>query len=334
MMVPPPSLARRLRRAAETARRWKLLSAGAVRGALPDFRRAAGAARHIAVIGAGLSGLCTDFLLQEAGERVTVLEARERIGGRILPLREGFADALYADAGAGRIADIHYRTLAWSERFGLDLEAMYPDSGRLIGERNGRAVAGAETANLSSHDIHQILMSQIPWDARSSARSTGILVRNSFIKPIWYRIRGGMDRLPRAFADRLGGSIRHGAAVTAIAQHAAGVNVRFRASGADHWLHADRVVCTLPYTTFRSVHVSPTLPEDKRRVIDQSHLESAARVSAAARSWLPRAALERLWRDARQVGNLAAELHIGHAAMPAGRLCARRGGGTARRARA
>jgi monoamine oxidase len=278
MMALPPSLARQLRRTAEAARRWKLLSAGAVRRALPDLGCTGGARRHIAIIGAGLSGLCAAFLLQEAGERVTVLEARERVGGRILTLREGFADALYADAGAGRIADIHYRTLAWTGRFGLELEAMYPDSGRLIGERNGCAVAGAETANLSSHDIHQILISQVPWDAQSCARSAGTLARNSFIKPIWYRIKGGMDRLPRAFADRLGGAIRYGAAVTAIAQRAAGVDVRFRASGTDHWLHADLVVCTLPHTTLRSVHVSPALPDDKRRVIEQSRLESASRV--------------------------------------------------------
>jgi monoamine oxidase len=38
---------------------------------------------HVGVIGAGLSGLrCADILIQN-GARVTILEARDRIGGRV-----------------------------------------------------------------------------------------------------------------------------------------------------------------------------------------------------------------------------------------------------------
>ena len=210
------------------ARRWKLRSAGVLRGVVPRLRRPAGASRHIIVIGAGLSGMCAAYLLQQASQRVTVLEARNRAGGRILTLRDGFADGLYADAGAGRIADIHHRTLAWIEHFGLALEPMYPDAGRLIGERNGRPVAGSDAACLSSHDIHHILMSLVPWDAQSSKlHAARTLARNSLIKPIWYRIQGGMDLLPRAFADRVDGAIRYGAAATAIRRDAHGIEVMF-----------------------------------------------------------------------------------------------------------
>lgn len=43
---------------------------------------------HIGIIGAGISGLrCADILIQN-GARVTILEARDRIGGRVcLPLQ-------------------------------------------------------------------------------------------------------------------------------------------------------------------------------------------------------------------------------------------------------
>jgi monoamine oxidase len=241
------------------------------------------------IIGAGLSGLCAAYLLQRAGQRVTVLAARDRPGGRILTLREGFADGLYADAGAGRIADIHHRTLAWIEHFGLALEPMYPDAGRLIGERNGRPIAGTDAARLSSHDIHHILMSVVPWDAQSAELSSArALARNSLIKPIWYRIRGGMDLLSRAFADRLPGAIRYRAAATAIRGDARGVEVISQEPGAEHSWRGDFVVCAVPYTTLRSIRVSPPLPDDNRRIIHECRYESATRVFVQLRDrgWL------------------------------------------------
>lgn len=289
MTTLPALLARRLRRAVEAARRAKLRSARVRRGVAPELRRTAGASANILIIGAGLSGLCAAYLLQHAGQRVTVLEARNRPGGRILTLREGFADGLYADAGAGRIADIHHRTLGWIEHFGLALDPMYPDTGRLIGECNGRSVAGTDAARLSSHDIHHILTSLVPWDAQSSdLRSARVLARNSLIKPIWYRIKGGMDLLPRSFATRLDSAIRYGAAATAIHGEAHGIEVIYQESGAEHSWRGDFVVCAVPYTTLRSIGVSPALPDDKQLIINECRYESATRVflQLRDRGWL------------------------------------------------
>src|SRR5258708_29087265 len=63
-------------------------------------------AEHIIVIGAGAAGLMAARELGRAGKRVTILEARDRCGGRIHPLpaaefgysAEGGAEFVHGDA--------------------------------------------------------------------------------------------------------------------------------------------------------------------------------------------------------------------------------------------
>jgi monoamine oxidase len=59
--------------------------------------------RKVVVIGGGLAGLATAHLLNGRGYDVTLLEAKERPGGRILTIREPFKDGLFAEAGAAHV---------------------------------------------------------------------------------------------------------------------------------------------------------------------------------------------------------------------------------------
>ena len=68
--------------------------------------------KHVVVVGAGLAGLVAAFELKRQGHRVTVLEAQNRVGGRIYTLRAPFAPGLYAEAGGMRIPRAHDLTLA------------------------------------------------------------------------------------------------------------------------------------------------------------------------------------------------------------------------------
>jgi monoamine oxidase len=76
--------------------------------------------KTVTVIGAGLAGLSAAYDLQRAGWKVTVLEARERVGGRVYSVRS-FSNGLVAEAGGEFIDDNHTRMLALAKQFDLKL---------------------------------------------------------------------------------------------------------------------------------------------------------------------------------------------------------------------
>jgi monoamine oxidase len=104
------------------------LSAAAVLTACSTSPRpeAATAGRAV-VVGAGLSGLTAARSLRSLGWDVTVLEARDRVGGRVHTLHAPFSDGLHVEAGGESIDDNHVQILALARHYGLALDHRPPD---------------------------------------------------------------------------------------------------------------------------------------------------------------------------------------------------------------
>src|SRR5579863_9196117 len=80
-----------------------------------------GPKKKVFVVGAGLAGLSAAYELLQSGHQVTVLEARERPGGRVFTLRDPFSDGLYAEAGAESFGGTHSFVHRYVAQFGQTL---------------------------------------------------------------------------------------------------------------------------------------------------------------------------------------------------------------------
>src|SRR6202012_42774 len=91
---------------------------------------------RIVILGGGIAGLVSAYELGKAGYRCTVLEARDRVGGRNWSIRQGtqvnfangtqqtcaFEEGHYFNAGPARLPSIHTTMLGYCRELGVPLE--------------------------------------------------------------------------------------------------------------------------------------------------------------------------------------------------------------------
>ena len=237
--------------------RRSALAAAAV-GLVPPRLVLTAPAKKVLILGAGMAGLAAGYELSKLGHDVTLLEARPRPGGRVFTLREPFADGLYAEAGAARVRDNHNLTLKYIRAFDLPLEPFYP-------------------SNLKAVRLDHGGRQEVPIDGYTDAMTEHYGGELGDGPEIWHKIKGGMDLLPKAFAERLGDKIHYGAAAVRIEQDAKQATVKFVKDRTTHALSSDAVLCTIPFSVLRRLEL-PGLSSRKKDLIKRTPYDAVARV--------------------------------------------------------
>jgi monoamine oxidase len=103
----------------------------------------------------------------------------------------------------------------------------------------------------------------------------------------FFAVAGGNDRLPGAFARRLGDRLHYGAALTGAEWSSSHVTVRYNTLAGPQSVSADYLVVAIPFSVLRTVDVTPAFSPGKMRAIKTLAHTSLARtyIQCSRRFW-------------------------------------------------
>ncbi|MEK6261043.1 MAG: FAD-dependent oxidoreductase [Planctomycetota bacterium] len=173
--LPPRSLSRR-----DLLRAGVLAAGGLLSGAWPSFAAGgrAAAGRRVIVVGAGFSGLACAYELASSGYDVKVFEARKRVGGRVLSLKE-LVPGKNVEGGGEMLGSNHPMVLAFAAKFGFEflnvpdddaLTPMILGGRKLFGHEVEKISEEVETAFAAMNEDARAVHADEPWKSPDAER--------------------------------------------------------------------------------------------------------------------------------------------------------------------
>ena len=287
-------------------------------------RRESGADVRVVVAGAGFAGLLAAYRVAQAGHEVVVLEARDRVGGRVWSQELVPGDPRSViERGGEFVLDGYDVMRAALAELGLELAdttmSYYerePRGGAVTTVRDvarcaaavaglaasappgaslAEAVAGwrGSPAALAAFVSRVVVTHGVAADVLAAAAVTDVTGGFAW-RPSW-RVAGGNQRVAAGLAGRLGSSVRLRSPVRAIQHDHEGVRV-LTAGGA---VAAEAVIVAVPMAVLRALPFSPPLPDARRAAWRRAglahnaklHLPLARPAAASAVQSVP----ERFW---------------------------------------
>jgi len=320
---------------------------------------------HVIIIGAGLAGLAAAEELSGAGHTVTILEARNRPGGRVHTVKDFFADGLWSEQGAVVFLSTYNVANRYIDKMGLQRKAIVQPDNPSLYHVGGKRFSGnpatisdwpyplsEEESRIGLYGILQkYLFETLPrevfqpdawkqsplieldkvsfseymrnqgatngavqllmdvllygWDPEKTSALSVATADIGLFPPGTdiFLLEGGNAELPKAMAHKHSKSIRYGAKVHSIQTADAQVEVTAMIGGRMVQMRADRVISTVPATVFRSMEVTPKLPQEKRVALENLPYHDIVRAQFQVR--------EPFWRNEEVSGAARTDLFEG-----------------------
>lgn len=188
----------------------------------------------IVIIGAGLTGLTLAYLLRNTAYKINIIEARERLGGRIFTAYQN--DKAPIDMGATWFNNSHSHLITFLEELNIDVFE------QLLGDK-----AFYEPSSLTPYQL-------VPLPNNSDPS---------------YRIKGGSSALINTLAKSISqDNIFCNEVVTSINEEADGITIQSH----KNTFVSKIVISTLPpYLLQSTIIITPNLPSDIQEVMESTH---------------------------------------------------------------
>jgi monoamine oxidase len=254
----------------------------------------------VVVLGAGMAGLSAARRLHRAGLDVIVLEARDRVGGRMHSIASPAPHGI--EIGAQMIHGSRAPTWELIHEFGIATRPMVGWN-RFVQQADGtflppssdlearvhervreayRRFRGADTTlaafladtGLRGTELDLAFEDAYTWSAEPGQVSLRAAMEDGVSWDTWmdenYHVVGGYSAVAEGLARPLGPRIRLSSEVEAVEWDAGGVRVHYRRAGHPETLAARRALVTLPIGILQQPKpsFSPALPRWKRASID------------------------------------------------------------------